>query len=207
MCRLASSRVFGGRLQSLLGCVLLAVIAILSLQPGRTIAGLAVSEADDLTISEYPPHGGLEMTVDIHASRVFEDFQRWGFFRIGALPLLVAENVRITVQSEQYLTNAFADLDGWRPPGDRFRRFEVRNLEITIRGENQPLLRVASARIGAAGVVNLKAVAVRGLNGWQPVIPTATLQVSGPAAGWLSWNSGARRQQCFIFQNNSNHNL
>lgn len=206
MCRLGCRPIIMGGLRPLYGCVFL-LAAMLSFQTRHAVAGLAGAQTDDLTISEYAPHGGLEMTVDIHASRVFQDFQRWGFFRIGALPLLVAENVRITVPSEQCLTNAFADLDGWRPPDSQFRRFELRNLEITMRGEDQPRLRAGSARIGSGGAVNLKNATVCGSDGWQPVIPAATLQVSGAAAGRLSWNSAGQRKECFILERNSNHNL
>jgi hypothetical protein len=188
----------------LLQGVLLASEASFALQPQLTPAGLAGSQVDDLTISEYAPRGGLEQTVELHASRIHEDFQHWGFFRIGALPLLAVEDVRMTVTSEPYLANAIADVDAWCPRTGQFRHLELRQLVITVRGDDQPRLRAASAKIRSDGTASLRTVAVRGPGGWLPAIASATLQISGPDAGRLSWISAGQPKESFLFPTRTN---
>jgi hypothetical protein len=180
--------------------ILLAPRTSYGLQPQLTPAGVAGAQVDDLTLSEYAPRGGLEQTVELHASRIHEDFQHWGFFRIGALPLLVVEDVRITVTSEQYLANAFADVDDWRPPTGDFRHLELRQLAIMVRGDDQPRLRAATAKIRPDGTVGLRTVAVRGPGGWRPGIASATLQIAGPDAGRLSWKADGQDREFSLFQ-------
>jgi hypothetical protein len=166
------------------------------LDSGVGAAGLAEIPTE-VTISEYGSNN-LSLIIQVHAARVFVDYEPWGFFRIGLLPMLVAENVQVKIQSAECLTNALADLRSWHRPASGYRQLELRNLEITMNGENQPRLRAAVARIGPDGTVKLSTVAVRTAAGQEVSLLKATLQIFGPSAGRLCWNSGGHQEERFI---------
>jgi hypothetical protein len=189
---------FPGRL----GLAFIAGAVCVSLESGAAAAGLTGMPMTEVTVSEYSSKN-LSLIVQVQAARVSVDYEHWGFFRIGLLPMLVAENVQVKIQSAEYLTNAVADLRSWHQPADGFRRLELRNLEITICGENQPRLRAAAARLGQDGAVKLSAAAICDAAGRQVLLPNATLQISGPSAGRLCWNSGGHPEEFFILQTTS----
>ncbi len=155
----------------------------------------------DVTSCEY---NGLELVDQVHAARIFVDYERRGFFRIGLLPIPVAENVQIQIQSADCLTNALLALHSWNQPSAGLRRLELRNLEIRLIGEKQPRLCAAGARVGQDGALELSTVSVFNAAGQPTSIPKATLQVAGSAAGWLRWNVDGQPQDVFLFNSTSN---
>jgi hypothetical protein len=171
--------------------------AVCALSVSDADAGLAGSAATEVTVSEYSSKN-LSLIAQVHAACVFVDYEHWGFFRIGLLPMLVAENVQVKIQSAECLTNALADLRSWHQPASGYRQLELRNLEITMNGENQPRLRAAVARVGPDGTVKLSTVAVRTAAGQEVSLLKATLQIFGPSAGRLCWNSGGHQEERFI---------
>ncbi|MDE3067202.1 MAG: hypothetical protein KGJ60_06570 [Verrucomicrobiota bacterium] len=183
--------------------VLLAVGTGAGLESGVGLAGQTGTAATGLTFSEYNSKD-LSQIAQVHAARVFVDYEHWGFFRIGLLPVLVAENVQIKIQSAEGLTNTLADLMSWPRPAAEVRQLELRRLEITLFGEKQPRLCAASAWVGAGGVLELSAVSAR-VRGEPPIsVPRAALQVSGPSAGRLSWNQDGRREAFPLFKLTAN---
>jgi hypothetical protein len=159
--------------------------------------GLARTGANDLTTVEYD---GLTPVSQVHVDRIFIDYERRGFFRIGLLPIPVAENVQIQIRSVDCLTNAMFALHSWDQPSVGVRRLELRNLEIKLIGEKQPRLSAAVARVGQDGVLELSAVSVFDPTGWQTSIPKAALQAAGSSAGWVHWNSDGHPQDIFPFR-------
>jgi hypothetical protein len=159
--------------------------------------GLAGMGANDLTLSEYD---GLSPIAQVHVARMFVDYERRGFFRIGLLPIPVAENVQIQIQSADCLTNAMLALHSWNQPSFGARRLELRNLEIRLFGEKQPRLSATSAHVGQNGVLELSTVSVFNTTGQQMSIPKAVLQVAGSSAGWLRWNFDGHSQELFLFK-------
>ncbi len=85
--------------------------------------GVVGTGANDFTTVEYD---GLSPVAQVHVNRMFIDYERRGFFRIGLLPIPVAENVQIQIQSADCLTNALFELHSWHQPSSRatkiFRR-------------------------------------------------------------------------------------
>ncbi len=173
--------------------------AVCALSVSEADAGLAGSAATEVTVSEYSSKN-LSLIAQVHAACVFVDYEHWGFFRIGLLPVLVAENVQVKIQSAECLTNALADLRSWHQPASGCRQLELRNLEITMNGENQPRLRAAIARVGPDGAVKLSTVAVRNAAGQEVSLLKAALQISGPSAGRLCWNDGGQQKTLRILQ-------
>lgn len=179
--------------------VFFTVAACVSLESGADAAALTGAVATEVTISECSSKD-LSLVMQIHAGRIFIDYERRGFFRIGLLPLLVVENVHVGIQSVEYLTNALADLRFWQHPPSGVHQLELRNLEIIICGEKQPRLHAATAHVGQEGVIKLSNVSVRDAAGLQISLPKATLQISGPSAGKLCWNFDGHPGKLLVFQ-------
>jgi hypothetical protein len=89
------------------------------------------------------------------------------------------------------------------------RRWEVRDLKISLFGEKEPRLRAATARATAAGALELRHVSLRGRAAG--ALSKATLQMTGPAAGRLRWHDGDKEAELFILspsttqQHENNH--
>lgn len=171
----------------------LMIVAGMALSSRVVAAGFVGLPVTAFAVSEYGSKG-LSLIAQVHAARVFIDYEHWGFFRIGLLPMLVAENVQIKIRSAEDLADALADLKSWHQPASGYRQLELRNVEIAFSGENQPSLRAAVARVGSDGVVELSTVIIRDAVGRQLSLPKATLQISGPAAGRLCWNDGGHQK-------------
>ena len=169
------------------------------LTPVVSVAGLAGTTANEVTLSEYDSKD-LSLVFQVHAARIFTDYERRGFFRIGLLPIPVVEDIQIQIQSADCLTNALFALRSWNQPSVGVRRLELRNLEIKLFGEKQSRLRAVTARVGQNGTVELSTVSVFGIAGQQASIPKATLQIAGSSAGCLHWNFDGRSQELFVFK-------
>jgi hypothetical protein len=162
-------------------------------------AEMAGATANNVTISDYSPDD-LSLVAKIHADRIFADYERRGFFRIGLLPVPVAENVQIQIKSADCLTNGLLALPAWNRPEIGVRRLEFRKLEIAFFGEKQPRLRAASAHVGRDGTIELSTVSLPDSIDHQTPIPHATLQMAGSSAGWLRWNLGGQPEEFFVFK-------
>ena len=169
------------------------------LTPVVSVAGLAGTTANEVTLSEYDSKD-LSLVFQVHAARIFTDYERRGFFRIGLLPIPVVEDIQIQIQSADCLTNALFALRSWNQPSVGVRRLELRNIEIKLFGEKQSRLRAVTARVGQNGTVELSTVSVFGIAGQQASIPKATLQIAGSSAGCLHWNFDGRSQELFVFK-------
>lgn len=157
----------------------------------------------EVTLCEYSP-GNTSPIVEVHAANLFADYERWGFFRIGALPIMVADHVQVEIRSARYLGNALADLKRWDPTAAVSGHFELRNLEITLRGEKEPRLRARLGRPGSDGTLKLTNVTFREDSGKQIPISKATLQIAGPSAGHLCWSSAGHQEERFILKTLNN---
>jgi hypothetical protein len=141
----------------------------------------APADAKGVVISSYHPQT-LALAGQARAGRVFIEFERRGFFRIGVLPVVVAQDVQVQLQSLSGLTNVF---DGFRLSHQRQRKLELRNLELTVFGDKHSRLHAATARLAADGAVELTGVSVHDPTGSEQSYPAARLHLTGAAAGTL----------------------
>jgi hypothetical protein len=168
--------------------------------PCRIHAGeLFGSAADHLRLTEYDD---VHPIVKIQAARIFEDHERFGFFRLGLAPFAVIQSVQIQIESADRLTNALASLNSWKLSSGELRRLEIRDLEISLFGEKQPRLHAATARPNTTGALELSKVSLTG--GPTISISKATLQMTGPAAGRLRWRDGAKEAECPVLKPTEN---
>jgi hypothetical protein len=149
--------------------------------------------ASNVTVTEYD---GLTPIVQIHATRIFTDYERHGFFRIGVLPVSVVENAHIEIQSVESLTNALLALHEWTRAAAA-RRSEIRHIEIALGNEPQPRLTASRARVADNGMLELSNVLVAGPNGEEISAACGVLQVAGNVAGRLSLNINGRPEELF----------
>jgi hypothetical protein len=184
-------------------CLFLGVaVAWAALELRMGAAEMVGATANNVTISDYSPND-LSLLAKIHADRIFADYERRGFFRIGLLPIPVVENVQMQIKSADCLTNGLFALHFWEQPEIGVRRLEFRKLEIAFFGEKQPRLRAVSARVGRDGTIELSTVSLPDSIEHQIPIPHATLQVAGSSAGWLRWKLGGHEEEFFVFKSRS----
>lgn len=168
----------------------LLLVSLLSLAaPGWTASQF---EAQGVTFPFYVS-GQKEPAAVIHVERLYNDYQRKGFFRIGTLPVLVADTVTVTVSDSRHATNAFAFFDGGLRRGPGSRAVEWRRIRWVIGSESSARLQAdrASARPGRwefhDGVVRT------GQDG--PIhFRRALLQTAGPNAGELAAQTASGKQ-------------
>jgi hypothetical protein len=155
-----------------------------------------VPSLDDATFEKYD---GLQLESRIHITRTFVDHERWGFLKVGLAPIGVMEGVRVQILSAGSMTNALETLNTCNIPSAKTHRMEFRDLEISLMNEQTPRLRAESARIGRFDTLELSHVSIsNGLLGTVS-ISKATLQVSGPHSGRLSWNDSGNPKLLFLF--------
>jgi hypothetical protein len=155
--------------------------------------------ASGVTTCEYDSKDVTLKVSQVHTARLFTDYEKHGFFRIGLLPIPVAEDVQIEIRSADCLTNALSGIHFWNEPSLAVRRLELRNLEIKSFDEKQPRLSARLARIGQDGTLELSNVSLNDGTGQPKIISKATLQLSGDSVGWLRWNCDGQLRNFYCF--------
>lgn len=134
----------------------LALILCLGLAPSAVakhpISSIQGLQAQGVSIPIYQA-GRSEPTAIVTIQRIHKDHQRHGFFRIGALPLWIAENVQIQLlnqQPEEQLLSALSRALRTRS-GDLQRSVEIRRLQISFSNEGEPRLCAGHVSIAENG--------------------------------------------------------
>jgi hypothetical protein len=128
------------------------------------------------------------------------DHQKLGFFKFALAPIPVVEGVRIQIRSTGSLTNLLKSVGSWNVSSANLRHLEFRNLEISLLSDNSPRLRADKARLVQPNVLDLSHVSVSTAPQGNLSISHATLQISGPDCGLLSWNDTGSRQELPVFK-------
>ncbi len=152
---------------------------------------------ENATLTEYD---GDQVIARVHADRVFMDHEKWGFFRVGLLPLAVVQGVQVQILSDSFLTNALSDLNSLNLASANLRHLEFRDLQISLLGEIEPRLRAATARLNPSGALELFRVSLTSCTGEPVSRAKATLQISGAAAGRLRWQDGGKEIELLVLK-------
>lgn len=108
---------------------------------------LFTAGAKDVAIPFYSTNTGKCIAV-LRAERLYQDYQRSGFFRIGALPMLAIENLRLEVrdvtQLSAGLSAATAALD---PRTDTKRVVDGRQFSIVFAANTDVSVRARRMRL------------------------------------------------------------
>ena len=134
----------------------------------------------------YPVYGAVAATpiAVVRVASTRTEYQRRGFLRIGALPILVAEGVRLEVRDPLATAQFLARLPEWlRAPG-KGRAGELRDFQMFDRAEpDRPWLVAGRVCFAAGGQWELQAGEVREPGRAPQPFTQARLQVSGDRTG------------------------
>lgn len=124
----------------------------------------------------------------IRIGRIFSSYQRKGFFRIGVLPILVAEDVKIELWQPEQVAESLAATRGWIGAHAAKEAMEWRRLSLFLPGQTSPCLKAGRVQPSDHGQWRLFDVELH--PGPKTIhLPTAFLQTTGKDAGRLSWTA------------------
>lgn len=179
------------------GAILAICFGLLWIHPNLTEAGeVTVSAANGGSTAVYDD---TTLLVQIDSTREFIDHEKHGFFRLGLMPILVVEGIKIQILSANCLTNLASGFDSTGFSNANLRRLELRKIEVALLNEKTPRLKADVARINA-GFFDLSNVTVSLPDAVQISIPKATLQITGLTSGQLRWRQDGMEKAVFIFQ-------
>ena len=141
--------------------------------------------ASNVVCTVYDP-GDVNPCLRVQAGECFTDYQRKGFFRIGALPVGVLQDLKIRVIQSGPVTNRLARLGDWLS-AQAAQRLEFRGLEIQVAtGDCSNTLECGSGRIRRDGRWELttKVRFYSATNLWEA--ERGVLQVAGQDGGSLA---------------------
>jgi hypothetical protein len=133
-----------------------ALILLLALTPSRERA-----EASPKTVAKgvlgpmFLSDDSLTPSAILRIERIFTDHQRKGFFKIGILPMLIAEGVVLDVEKPAKLQESLERIPPSMKRNHASGTIELRRVTIQLRSEPQASLRVGRMR------------PVDGLRAWQ----------------------------------------
>ncbi len=201
MCLASISWLFSKRFGVCLG--LLMVLSFNSVAFGVHAADLTGLDAKDLSVSDYDSKH-LSLRIRVHVGHLFTEHERHGFFRIGVLPNLVAEDVQMHIASAGWMGGISPTINSWRP-SPAVRRVELRRLQIFLPDESHACLSAAVARPEPNGNLSLSSVSLNDTSGHSLFLARAELLISGPQAGRLRWTENGGCDQIIRFPLNPKH--
>jgi hypothetical protein len=114
-------------------------VFLVSLRPAGQGAEMRTSEARNLAVGIYTANASA-LVGTLRVERVFTEQQRFGFFRVKLMPILVAQGVRLELNQAQPGTNWTAGFRVKLAPLARSSRIEWRGVSIAFAGESEPRL-------------------------------------------------------------------
>ncbi|MDB6033520.1 MAG: hypothetical protein JWM16_3858 [Verrucomicrobiales bacterium] len=165
-----------------------AVLAGLLVPSGRTVPQVDPDTVQNIAIPYYAKGQSAPAAV-VRIHRLFTDYQRRGFFRIGLLPTLVAEGVKVEVLDPTQVLAALEAAHKWLKPAAVGKALEWRYVEFVFPDAKRPRLEAAKVNPAVDGAWRLtEGVTFRsGTNETREA--AAVLQVTGTRAGELQWGS------------------
>ena len=150
----------------------------------NTVKQLAVKK---VVMPVYLDLGAPAVAV-LRAEKIYPTHKRWGYFRIGLLPLLECDGVTIEVSDAEKTAQALAGVRDNLKVQAGGTIVELREVAIRFPPEITPRLKAGTIGFDAQGQWSLTDVALQsGTNVLH--LPRAQLQVSGPQAGQVTWES------------------
>jgi hypothetical protein len=95
--------------------------------------------------------GQAEPAAVLRIEKVYTDFQRRGFFRIGLLPMLVAEGVEVELRSQEHILAALKQVGDYLQRRGRATTLELRRVVIELPGRSAPRLEAGRVRFRPEG--------------------------------------------------------
>lgn len=131
--------------------------------------------------------GQQQPAAVIRLERTLKDFQTRGFFRIGVLPMVVADGVVIEFRNPAAVAETLARAHAWLKSPGGGRSVELRRVVFLMpEGAGTNRLAAGLVRFGGAGQWQLSAGVSWQTGAGEGHLESALLQVTGPQSGRLS---------------------
>ena len=131
-----------------------------------------------------------EPAASVRAETVSKDYQRKGFFKIGLLPQLVAENVTVRFNKMADAEKVLSALSRHKWVGNNQLPVEFRTVRFETADRPEPILSATSLTFGEAGKCHLKEVTLTHSRTNRVRLKNATLQLSGTSVAALKFRDG-----------------
>ena len=126
----------------------------------------------------------------IRAGRVFSDYQSRGFFRIGALPMLVLDKLSIELRQPERLPMALSQVgEKFAVRSDTRKAVEGRDFRLWFTSRKDAQLRARRVRLEGGTTWRLFDGAIQRPDSATLSFRQATLAVAGPNAGELAYET------------------
>jgi hypothetical protein len=143
--------------------------------------------------------GETQAVATLRMKKVFKDYERKGFFRIGALPLLAGEDVRVEILKPAGAAGLFSQSQEWVRSRNHSVPIEWRRMILTVPGEPRPRLEAGRVRLRSAGCWELlEGVTLRHENG-ETKLRQASLRLTPDGIGVVEIPTSASRFRVFDF--------
>ena len=136
--------------------------------------------------------GQQQAAAVIHVERTLTDYQVRGFFRIGVLPVAVADGVVIAFRDPAAVAEALMRAHGWLQPPGGGRSVELRRVVFRMpEGAGTNRLEVGLVRLGSTGQWKLTGGVAWHTAAGAGRLESAMLQVTGTHSGRLAGTESA----------------
>ena len=133
-----------------------------------------------------------EPAAVLRAERVFSDYQTRGFFRIGALPMLVVEKLRVELHDTARLSTVLENVgDRLGARGVAWKAIEGRDFCLSFTSPNAGQVRARRLRLESRGTWALQDGTIEPPGAAAIPYSRATLTITGPRAGELVCETGS----------------
>lgn len=193
-------RVFCARSRAWLGAGALCLWLAASSVPADTVkltSAAPVPLAKGIAAAVYLDDWANPAAI-VRVRKIYPDHQRMGFFRIGVLPQVVCEDVVLELHNTAQLGETLARVRKSLKPHTGNAVLEMRRVAFVFSPDPQPRLQAGSVRIPESGPWQLVDLTFPADQGPERV-GRGRLQVAGPQAGWLSWQSGGQGRSTNLF--------
>ena len=138
-------------------------------------------------------------TALVHVKELINDYRRVGFFRIGAMPLVVLDGLTIELKQIRNLSASFKEVHKGVLINKHPDLLEARDVRIIITAEETPRLQAKTMRFVDAGRWRFfDGILYAGSD--HPVqFSQGTLQLHGPSAGRFTYRTGGKAEELQLF--------
>jgi hypothetical protein len=178
---------FASCLRGLLGLLLTLLFPAPALAQGLILDSCV--QMRDAVIAVYPD-SAPEPAAMIRAGRVFSDYQTRGFFRIGALPLVVLDKLSIELREPERLSKALSQMgEKFAIRGDTRKAVEGREFCLWFTARKDAQLRAHRVRLEGGTTWRLFDGVIQQPESGAVPFRQATLTVAGPNVGELAYET------------------
>lgn len=146
----------------------------------------------------YATKGEPKRIATVRIGSGHQEYKRKSFFRIGLLPVFVAEDVEIEFENEMGLRHSLVKWQGWLRRPEAASQVMIRRFAIRRTGERMPCLKAEAIHVVSDGILELQGIECMS----EDQILTAhkgDLKIAGPETGRLILYSSQGKKAVPLF--------